>query len=121
MNKHHQGQSNYNAGLAAEDIAGRVYRDRGYSEVDARWRGKSGEVDLIFERDGEVVFVEVKSSRTFDQAAALMSSEQLSRIACAAAEFLAVSGRGLDTPCRIDLALVDGVGRTDVIENITMH
>ncbi len=121
MNRHMQGQRNFNAGLAAEAIAGRAYLNKGFLEADVRWRGKSGEIDLIFERNGEVVFVEVKSSRTFDDAAALLSPKQLARIARAAEEYLSVSGRGLETPCRIDLALVDGMGRSEVIENITMH
>ena len=120
MNKHLQGQQNYLTGLAAEAIVGSSYLERGFSKMEVRWRGKSGEIDLIVERDGELVFVEVKASRTFDQAVALLSQKQLSRVACAANEYLAVSGRGLDTPCRIDLALVDGLGRSRVIENITM-
>ena len=71
MNRSHQGQRNFHAGLAAEAIAARGYLDQGFSEIGTRWRGRGGEIDLIMQRGDEIVFVEVKASKSFEQAAAL--------------------------------------------------
>ena len=63
------GQTGYFAGLAAEDIVARDYLRRAHAVAAQRWRGQSGEIDLIC-RDGDtVVFVEVKKSRSFARAA----------------------------------------------------
>ena len=36
--------------------------------LETRWRGQSGEVDLIFRHDGVIVFVEVKAAKSMDRA-----------------------------------------------------
>lgn len=59
------GLVSYHAGLAAEDIVARNYAARAHQVAARRWRGKSGEIDLVM-RDGDtVVFVEVKKKRQF--------------------------------------------------------
>ncbi len=80
-------------------------------------RGKGGEIDLIT-RDGEgFVFVEVKKSRSHARAAERLSMRQIRRLYDAAAEFLAQCPRGLNTLARFDVALVDGNGRIEILEN----
>jgi putative endonuclease len=64
-----------------------------------------------------VIFVEVKFSRTHDLAASHVSAAQVARIFATVDEFLAGEPNGLLTDVRIDLALVDGLGRVEVIEN----
>ena len=64
-----------------------------------------------------MIFVEVKQSRTHDLAASHLSQGQIGRIFATVDEFLAGEPKGLLTDVRIDLALVDGMGRIDVIEN----
>jgi putative endonuclease len=112
-----RGLANYHAGHAAEASVARHYEDRGISIVARNWRGITGEVDLIG-RDGDVViFVEVKQSRTHDLAASHITPGQIARIFSTVEEFVAGEPKGLLTDVRIDLALVDGQGRIDVIEN----
>ncbi len=41
------GAVSYYAGLTAEGIVARQYRDRGFQIVANRWRGCAGEIDLI--------------------------------------------------------------------------
>lgn len=114
------GKQAYLSGLAAEAAVARHYGRDGRRVAATRWRGRSGEIDLIV-RDGEkVIFVEVKSSRSHDRAALALSRRQLWRIQQTGEEFLGHEPRGRATPCRVDLALVDGMGRIEVIENISM-
>lgn len=112
-----RGLTNYLAGHAAEASVARHYEDRGIAICARNWRGITGEIDLIG-RDGDVVvFVEVKQSRTHDLAATHISQAQIRRIFATVDEFVAGEPKGLLTDVRIDLALVDGQGRIDILEN----
>ena len=112
-----RGLASYHAGHAAEGAVARHYEDRGISICRQNWRGITGEIDLIGRRGDEVIFVEVKQSRTHDLAASHLSQAQIGRIFATVDEFLACEPKGLLTDVRIDLALVDGTGRIEVIEN----
>jgi putative endonuclease len=112
-----RGLTNYLAGHAAEASVARHYEDRGIAICARNWRGISGEIDLIG-RDGDVVvFIEVKQSKTHDLAASHVSQGQIGRIFATVDEFVAGEPKGLLTNVRIDLALVDGLGRIEVVEN----
>ncbi len=113
-----RGKRNYLAGLAAEDQVAASYERRGFSVAARRWRGRTGEVDLVL-RDGEgLIFVEVKKSRDFGTAMASLTSRQIHRIARTATEFVAGEPNGLMTDMRFDLALVNAQGAIEVIENV---
>jgi putative endonuclease len=115
------GLVSYHAGLAAEDIVARNSAARAHQVAARRWRGKSGEIDLVM-RDGDtVVFVEVKKSASFAQAAQRLGRRQMDRLCTSAAEFLAGEPRGQLTDMRFDLALVDRLGAVNVIENAFME
>ncbi len=111
------GRGSYYAGHSAEDIVARHYVDRGYEVAETCWRSEAGEVDLILRRGDLVVFVEVKSSKTHDMAAARILPAQMARIMGAAEIFVATEPRGALTDMRFDAALVDGTGRVKIIEN----
>ncbi|MEM9522456.1 MAG: YraN family protein [Pseudomonadota bacterium] len=111
------GKTNYHAGMAAEAAIVDRYGICGHIVLAERWRGRSGELDLVFRKDREIVFVEVKKSRDFATAARHLAPRQLRRIRAAGAEFLAGEPAGQDTECRFDVALVDAAGRIEVIEN----
>lgn len=114
-----RGKTAHYAGLAAEELVAGTYADRGLHEAERRWRGAGGEIDLIL-ADGEaIVFVEVKRASTHEQAAQRLSQRQLARICLSAEDYLGRLPRGSLTDCRVDLALVDGRGRVQVIENVT--
>lgn len=104
-------------GRAAEGHVLRAYQATGHRLVCQRWRGPGGEIDLVFEKDGEVVFVEVKSSRSFAAAAAHLTRRQIGRLMPSAEAALGFFPKGSLTPMRFDVALVDGGGRIDVIPN----
>lgn len=111
------GLTSYLAGKTAEDQVARAYVDHGHRLLIRRWRGPGGEIDLIFEKDGEVIFVEVKSSRTFAQAADHLTKRQIARLLASAEACLGFFPAGSLTPMRFDVALVDCSGRIDVIPN----
>lgn len=116
-NRSAKGRANYHAGHAAEAVVARVYEDCGIPICARNWRGSGGEIDLIGRQGDEVIFVEVKSSRTHDIAASYVTQAQIARIFATVNEFLAGEPKGLLTDVRIDLALVDGLGRVEIIEN----
>ena len=109
-------QAHY-GGVAAEDIVAQDYDRRGRPVAYRRWRAGSGEIDLIAREGAQVIFIEVKKSRTFDQAAASLGRRQMDRLCAAASEFIAGEPRGQLTEIRFDLALVDGQGAVRIIEN----
>lgn len=115
------GMTGYHAGLAAEEIVANDYVRRDYDIAARRWRGKSGEIDLITREGETVVFVEVKKSKNFTTAATRLGRRQMDRILASAAEFLGGEPRGQLTDVRFDLAVVNGFGALKVIENAFME
>lgn len=109
------------AGLAAEDAVARHYDLAGRAICARRWRGQAGEIDLIAREGETVVFIEVKQSRSHDEAALHLTQGQFRRIYDAAAEFLAGEPMGQATDVRFDLALVDGQGRIELREGLWLH
>ncbi len=111
------GQLSYCAGVAAEQQVSTRYRDRGAEIVAMRWRGRGGELDIIVREGATTVFVEVKKSRSHTQAAHRLSQRQIARLYDAAGEYLGGQPGGLNSTARFDVALVDGMGRIEIIEN----
>lgn len=118
--KTHRGKTSYLAGQAAEEIVAQRYARGGYPILQKRWRGSRGEIDLIA-KDGEsIIFIEVKKSKSHAKALQNLTAQQVNRICGAGLEFLESQPKGQLTDLRLDVALVDDMGRVDVIENATM-
>ncbi|MFP7674213.1 YraN family protein [Marivita sp. S0852] len=113
-------RTNYLAGLSAEKTVEDLYCRRGARLRDARWRGRCGEIDLIFSEGDTIVFVEVKKSRTHARAAERVSPRQMARILRSAEDYLGSCPNGLLSDARLDVALVDASGVVDIIENANM-
>ena len=98
----------WHSGNAAEEATARYYESRGARIAARRWRGRAGEIDLILrERDGTVVFVEVRqrASAARGGAAASVSSTKQRRIIFAARHYL--MRLRTPPPCRFDVVLVE--------------
>lgn len=115
------GLTSYHAGLAAEGAVESHYVRSGHVISDRRWRGAGGEIDLIARNGDVLIFIEVKKSRDFARAAEQLSQRQMTRIYNTASEFLAGEPSGQDTNVRFDVALMDGTGQIQVIENAFGH
>ena len=111
------GKVSYLSGLSAEAAVARHYARSGRPVAATRWRGEGGEIDLIARDGAEVIFIEVKQARTHAFAAERLGERQMRRIMAAASEYLAGEPAGQGTCVRFDVALVDGQGRVDIIEN----
>ncbi|MHA6326729.1 YraN family protein [Roseivivax sp. CAU 1753] len=111
------GQMAYHGGRAAEATVAADYARRGYAVAHERWRGRSGEIDLILRDAGALVFVEVKKSRSFARAAERVSARQMARLCAAAEEFVANEPNGALTDMRFDVALQNAQGEISIIEN----
>lgn len=111
------GARSYQAGLVAEDQVAQFYARSGRAVCARRWRGSAGEIDLIARDGANVIFIEVKQSKTHAMAAEHLTPRQMARIYNTASEFLAGEPNGQMTDVRIDLAMVDATGRIEVLEN----
>jgi putative endonuclease len=117
MDRQIKGSVSYHSGLAAEQSVAATYERAGHAVVAQRWRGAAGEIDLIVRDGAGFVFVEVKKSRSHAEAAEQLSAKQIARIFGAASEYVSGQARGLMTDMRFDVALVDGMGRVEILEN----
>lgn len=112
-----RGRTAHHLGLAAEEVVARHYARLGHALVEARWRGTSGEIDLVLSDGDGLLLVEVKAARDHARAAAALSPRQAERLLRAGEEYLGGRPLGQLTPVRFDLALVDRAGRVAVVEN----
>jgi putative endonuclease len=111
------GQRAYHSGAAAEQSVARLYVQRGYQVAVRRWRSSAGEIDLIVTGPDGVVFVEVKAARTHDRAAERLYPRQVARILAGASEYLSCLPSGQLTDVRFDVALANGAGQIEILEN----
>ncbi|MEE2944275.1 YraN family protein [Cognatishimia activa] len=108
------------AGQAAEHSVRRIYQDRGFDLIAQRWRGGGGELDLVFRKGDSLTFVEVKKSRSHELAAQRVSQQQIHRIFNAASVFASKLEGGNLLEMQFDVALVDGAGAVQILENALM-
>ena len=104
-------------GRWGEDRAALHYRRLGYTVLDRNWRSPSGELDLVVERDGIVVFSEVKTRRDdrYGPAAAAVGPSKQRRIRLLAVEWLDAHRLPRDG-IRFDVVAITGV-QINVIES----
>ena len=96
------------AGSAAENLAAEFLSRHGLRVLARNWRVRGGEIDLICEENGCLVFVEVRlrGSAGYGGAAASITPAKQRRIVLAARHYLA--GKP-EQPCRFDAVLLDGL------------
>ena len=95
-------------GARAEDICARLLSAAGLRILARNWRCRLGELDLVADEAGTVVFAEVRlrHGAGFGGAAESITAAKRARIVAAARLFLA--GRA-EVPCRFDVLLLDAL------------
>ncbi|MBV8465580.1 MAG: YraN family protein [Burkholderiales bacterium] len=102
----------------AERDAARFLAGRGLRVVARNWRCRMGELDLICDDRGTLVFVEVRSRADprFGGAAASITSHKQAKLVAAAQQYLGTLSR--IPPCRFDAVLFDGTSGPTWLKNI---
>lgn len=95
----------YRLGHEAEFWAAWLLRFKGYAIRARRFQAGGAEIDLIAERFGTLVFVEVKARATLEAALITLTPEKLARIGRAARAYLGRRGR-MPRAMRLDAILV---------------
>jgi putative endonuclease len=95
------------AGARAEDLCAGLLRGAGLRVLERNWRCRLGEIDLIAEQGGVLVFAEVRMRRgwAFGGAGESVTAAKRARIIAAARLYLS---RRPEAQCRFDVFLVDG-------------
>jgi putative endonuclease len=104
-------------GRRGEALAAERLERAGYRLLDRNPRRGGGEIDLVAEEAGAVVFVEVRSraSSAFGGAAASVTREKQARLSRAALAYLAARG-WLERPARFDVVAVEGASGAERVE-----
>lgn len=106
-------------GGAGEDAAVKYLKKKKYVILGRNYNIRGGEIDIIAEKDGCVVFVEVKtrSGDSFGSAKEAVTFTKQQRVIKAAQHYM--TGLG-DVPVRFDVVAVDGYmdGNKLKVENI---
>ena len=95
-------------GQICEDRAAAYLMARGYVIRDRNWRLGHKEVDIIAQKDGELVFIEVKSrkSNKYGEAIDAVSDQKIRNIVITANAY--VRYHRLDFPIRFDIIGITG-------------
>ena len=96
-------------GRWGENLAAAHYQRLGYEVLDRNWRTSTGELDLVLERDGIVVFSEVKARRSdrYGPPAAAVGATKQRRIRLLAIEWLDLHQRRRQN-VRFDVVAITG-------------
>jgi len=95
------------SGARAEDLCAQLLEGAGLRVLARNWRCRHGEIDLIADEGGTLVFAEVRmrSSAGFGGAAESITAAKRSRLLAAARLYLSLRR---EAPARFDVFLVDG-------------
>ena len=105
-------------GNQGEDAAAFYLQDKGYRVRDRNWRAGKKELDIVAEKDGEVVFVEVKTRQddSYGEPWEFVTRRQWAHIAHAASSYLC--HKEIDQPIRFDILSIIYTGDVFRIEHI---
>ncbi|MEM7059157.1 MAG: YraN family protein [Pseudomonadota bacterium] len=115
----HRGRTSYLKGLAAEKSAEQLYQQKGAKILGRRVRTPYGELDLVAEQDGVLIFVEVKAQQRQSGWDSPVSDQQWRRLKNAANHYMIsiLSETGVQPSCRFDVAVMDRIGKLSIYEN----
>ena len=94
-------------GILGEKLAAEELARRGYALLARRYRTRCGEIDIVADDRGTLVFVEVKAraDAEFGSAAEAVTPWKQRRLARMARDYL-TRERVVDRPCRFDVVAI---------------
>jgi len=92
-------------GSRAEEVAATYLESIGYKVLEKNVHMRVGEIDIVAMKDGELVFVEVRSSSSSDPLESI-TARKLERLKKAILSYMAK--RELDLPFRLEIIAVVG-------------
>lgn len=98
-------------GDSTEAFAAQHLKAQGLVFVEQNFSSKFGEIDLIFQEAGTLIFVEVKyrKSASYGGAVATVSASKQQKLKLCASFYLQQSGLNeYNTPCRFDVVALQG-------------
>jgi putative endonuclease len=100
--------SRFERGVQGESIARLHLRRLGYRILASRWRCRLGEIDIIAEEKGTIVFVEVRTRTRLGHGLPqeTVGGFKMRRIARVASAWLGRSGASPGAPCRFDVIAI---------------
>jgi putative endonuclease len=95
-------------GIEGESLACEELERLGYAIIERRYRSRFGEIDIVANDVGTVVFVEVKTKTdvSFSDPVEAVTKQKQRRLVSMAEEYAAYH-RLHDTPCRFDVVAID--------------
>jgi len=95
-------------GIVGEELAARELASRGYAILERRYRTRYGEIDIVAEDRGTLVFVEVRARATgeFGRAAESVDDRKKRKVTAMAVDYLA-RHQVTNRPCRFDVVTID--------------
>ena len=105
----------HSLGKRGEQYAAQYLADRGYAIRTRNWRCPAGEIDLVTEKEGKLIFVEVRTrrgDRLGTPEESIMPTKR-ARLIAAAQTYLDEQGQA-DRDWRIDVVAIEIGSRGDV-------
>ena len=96
-------------GVEGEDMATKALKKKGYRIIERNYRSKFGEIDIVAEEKGCLVFIEVKrrSSGSFGDSFAAIDRKKKEHM-IRSAQYYLKSHKCFDRKARFDVVGIDG-------------
>lgn len=103
-------QNNHQKGVQYEAIAARYLERNGYLILEQNYRCHYGEIDIIAEQQGTLVFVEIKyrQSDRYGSPSTAVDYRKRRHISRTALHYYSYHGYEQEKPCRFDVIEIQG-------------
>ena len=112
-------------GLYGEHIAAQFLSKHGYQIIEKNFRCSLGEIDIIAEHNGCIVFIEVRTKKklTFGTPEESITTAKKDKLISLVETYLQMKEKS-DSPWRIDMVAIEihkdnSIFRIELVENIT--
>jgi putative endonuclease len=96
----------FQSGISAESRAAAMLLVKGYRILARRYRSPAGEIDIVAKRRNALVFVEVKTRASYEEAVEAVTEQQQRRIVRAAECWLAARPQDGEGDVRFDVIII---------------